>query len=277
MTREIIFIVEGYHDVAIITKLLKINGYEEVRRINKLSQTFSKLLPNKFPFIENRLNIFNVIPMFMRKVDTHVVIINAVGETNLFSKLDMVFNRLEIDEISEISRIVIFADGDTKDREEKLNSILSIDFEDKGFEFIVKDDVSYPNPHINFFGKFKINLDYFIFPNNDSAGRLENVVIDAINESDGQLLDEVKAYVENIDEKYKTSWNVGNSKKEKALIGVAGNAIIPGSSNTTVLYSDDVDWISISTISKVDSLKKVNDYLLEVLSSEVKVGNDYNC
>lgn len=266
MTRGIVFIVEGYHDVAIITKILKINGYKEVKKTSQLSEIFCKMLPNKFPFIEKRLNIFNVIPMFMKKGDTQIVIKNAVGETNLFLKLDMMLNGLEMAEISGIDKIVIFADGDTKDREAKLNSIFSMDFERNGFEFVKKDDVSYPNPHINVLGKFKINLDYFIFPNNESSGRLENVVIDAISKADVNLLNEAKRYVEKIDKKYKNSWNEDNSKMEKALIGVAGNAIIQGCSNTTVLYSDDVDWISATSISKVDSLKKLNDYLSDILS-----------
>ena len=114
-----LFVVEGIHDVAIISKILMLMEFKEVDRDDQILKPMDKLIIRNFPFYKNSLNVFNKIPTFYKKEDTQVCIINAAGETKLLKVLNSVLKKLEFNEMELIDKVVVFCDGDLKDKEEK--------------------------------------------------------------------------------------------------------------------------------------------------------------
>lgn len=263
--KNFLIIVEGTHDNAFLGKILKNMGFVEIKNISNISELLKKLIPNNFPFKYDKLNIFNFVPFFYKKNDKQVAIINANGENNILNKIDNILSEYTIDEIKQIDRILIFADGDLKNRTEKIEGILDIDFLQKGFEFLKREDLSLDNPIVNIKDKFKIPLDYFIFPDNESKGRLEDVILDSIKMSDRDLLELTKDYIAEISPSYKVTWNSLNSKEEKAEIGIIGNIFIPGAGNTALICSDKINWLSLNQKKHINSLDKVYSFLDEKL------------
>ncbi|MBU3176414.1 hypothetical protein KPL47_08510 [Clostridium estertheticum] len=260
-----LFIVEGAHDIAFLGKMLNLLKFKEIKEISNLSPLMEKFIPNKFPFYKDKLNIFNFIPFFYKLENKQIVIINANGEENLLDKLDVIMNELELDEIRLIKHIVIFADGDLKNRIEKIDSILNVDFENKEYEFFNKENLNNQRAKLNIYNKFEIGLDYYIFPDNNSAGRLEDIIIDGIKNNDMNLLNSAEKFISEVEQEYKSSWNAGNSKEEKAMIGIVGNILVPGAGNTSLLYNKNVKWISEEVKDKVPYVKKIHEFLSEII------------
>ncbi|CEQ14293.1 Uncharacterised protein [[Clostridium] sordellii] len=262
MMKNYLLIVEGSHDIAFLTKVLSTMGYKEIKSIKHLPPLMAKkLIPKSFPFIKDKLNIFNIIPWFCKKGDSTIAIINGNGETHILNKLDDILSEFDITEIKQVNKILIFADGDLKNRNEKINSILDIDFVKKDFEFLDKKDLSKENPCINIKNRFNIPVDYFIFPDNNLKGRLEDVILELINLNDKDLLNDVTKFIENLDSEYKVEWSQDNSKEEKSKIGIIGNVLIPGCSNVTLLHNKEIKWISEENRIKVKSLDQLYLFL----------------
>lgn len=265
MIKNFLIIVEGAHDNAFLGKILKNLDFEEIKSIKEIYPVLKKLIPNNFPFIDNKLNIFNFVPFFYKKDNKQVVIVNADGEHNILDKIEYILGEYTIEEIKQINRILIFADGDLKNRVEKIESILDIDFSQKEFEFLNREDLLLENPRIDILHKFEIALDYFIFPDNQSKGRLEDIILESIKLSESDLLDITTYYMNEISPSYKRKWSSSNSKEEKSKIGIIGNILIPGAGNTALIHSDKINWLSLSQKDKICSLDRVYSFLDEKL------------
>lgn len=264
MMENYIFVVEGNHDIAYLHKILFLLGFETIRDVKKLNSIMNSFLPKKFPFKGSDLKIFNFIPYYFLKQEKQIMILNANGEKNILRLID---DKLSgpFDMIKSIDKILVFADGDTKNREEKLKEVLDVDYENLEFEFIKKESIIDSISCININSKC-IPIDFFIFPDNENSGRLEDVLIDCIKKTDNELLENAESFLKNADNKYSKNWNEGNSKKEKALIGIVGNAILPGSSNTTVISSKRTKWISEDSKSSIASVNKVYSFIKDKLN-----------
>ncbi len=65
--QHFLIIVEGAHDIAFLGKVLKTLNFQEVKRVRELSSLMEIFIPKNFPFVEDKLNIFNFIPFFIKK------------------------------------------------------------------------------------------------------------------------------------------------------------------------------------------------------------------
>lgn len=263
--KNFLIIVEGAHDNAFLGKILKNLDFKEIKYINEIRPVLKKLIPNNFPFTKDKLNIFNFVPFFYKKDNKQLAIVNADGEDNILNKIEYILGEATIEEIKQINRILIFADGDLKNRVEKIGSILDIDFLQKEFEFLKREDLSLENPRVDVFGKFQVALDYFIFPDNESKGRLEDIILESIKFNESDLLHSTKCYINGISPSYKSNWSSSNSKEEKATIGIIGNMLMPGVGNTVLIQSDKINWLSLNEKDKINSLSKVYSFLDEKL------------
>ncbi|MGL5616301.1 MAG: hypothetical protein ACRDD2_08745 [Sarcina sp.] len=84
--KRFLVIVEGAHDIAFLGKLLKTLDYKEIRNIKDIDLLLQKLIPKNFPFVDDKLSIFNFVPFFYKKEDKQIVILNANGEQNILKK-----------------------------------------------------------------------------------------------------------------------------------------------------------------------------------------------
>lgn len=263
--KNFLIVVEGAHDIAFLGKILKNMNFKEMKHVNEIYPALKKLIPNSFPFTEDKLNIFNFVPFFYKKDNQQVAIVNANGEQNILNKIENILGEYTIEEIKQINKILIFADGDLKNRVEKIESILDIDFLQKEFEFLKREDLYLENPRVDICGKFDIALDYFIFPDNESPGRLEDIILEAIKFNERDLLDITNSYLDEICPSYKINWNSANSKEEKSKIGIIGNILVPGAGNTALIHSDKINWLSLSQKDKIVPLGKIYDFLEQKL------------
>lgn len=264
--KNFIFIVEGNHDIAYLHKILRLLGYSDVKSYDILNPIMKNFLPSKFPFKRDSLNIFNHVPYFFVNDESQIVILNANGESNILRKIDDELSKT-IDIIDLITHIIVFADGDLLNKSEKIKSIQNVDYEDMEFEFIKKNDIEATKPCIYVNSKC-IPLDYYIFPNNLDIGRLEDVILEGIKITNSDLLELTESFIKDIDENHKSKWDKKNSKYEKALIGIIGNVLLPGSSNTTVICNKNNNWISNDTKDIVGPIKILLNFLSEVTTNE---------
>lgn len=263
--KNYIFVVEGNHDIAYLFKILNMLGYDEIKSFNFLNENMKEFLPTNFPFRGTSLNIFNHVPYFFKMIDSQVMILNADGEKNILKKIDDELSR-PMNIIENINHIVVFADGDLLNKDDKIRSILDLDYEDLEFEFVNKKDLIGVQPCVNVQNK-RIPADFFILPNNNDIGRLENVILEGISVVNPELLLLAKEFIDKVDVSYKVKWNVDNSKYEKAVIGVVGNALIPSASNTTSICDKRTKWISEESKLLVEPVQLVYDFLNDIIVS----------
>ena len=260
--KQYIFLVEGSHDLAVIGKVLSCIGYKELKKKDEISENFRELLPKKFPFREEGdLDIFNIIPSFFKnkKESKEIVIIVSRGETNHFEKLDRALDSFERKDTEQLEKVIVFSDGDTLEADEKIKELLRNNFaEREEFENFSRKNIE--NRKIDLMIK-KIDVEFYIFPDNRNAGRLEELIYEGINKYDSQLLEKTKIFVNSIDDKYKTKWDNKNSQKDKTTIGVVGNILSP--CNSASVFLKNSKWFSKDSKNE-KYIKQLYDYLINI-------------
>lgn len=261
---NLLIVVEGNHDIAYLHKILQLVGYSVIKNVNDLNSFSRNYLPSKFPFRGDSLNIFNHVPYYFRNGDNQIVILNADGETNILQKLDDALSG-DLDTTILISNILIIADGDLNNKDEKKSKIIDIDFEEKDFEFLSKDHLENEEAFVDIRGH-SITIELFVLPNNSDKGRLEDVILEGIENKNPDLLELTEEMLGKIDAKYKSNWDDRNSKFEKAKIGIVGNILIPSASNTTLISSNRIKWISTDSIQTNRSVKALYECIIKLTS-----------
>ena len=105
-----------------------------------------------------------------------------------------------------------------------------------------------------------------MFSNNKDSGRLENILLETINQVDSELLYNVEEFLKNIPNEYKQEWSVENSKYEKTKIACVGSVLNPGVANG--VHIRDSHWISKETINNSQALKLIYDYIDNILTQK---------
>lgn len=107
----------------------------------------------------------------------------------------------------------------------------------------------------------KIPLYTFVFPDNNSKGNLENLLLQTAEVEYSELLSLATEYVE------KASAFCPDLKKEpktkKAKVGCIANAMKPGKANQVSIGDDN--WVSYRTIEECSMLKMLNNSLKEMI------------
>lgn len=251
--KNYLFFVEGNQDIALLYRILKdFLSFTEIKNSKIINEPFEKLVNKPFPFKKNSLNIFNEIPTFFQKEEKQICIINANGETNLLFRLDKFFDSTENDNIENIEKFVIFADGDLKNKEDKIVELKNyVEVEDKKRRLTYIKNDSFKNGAIDFkVGDLDINVDIFIFPNNEASGRIENILLENLKKSYNALYSETVNHFENLENKKIVSWSNENSDKDKAFIGCIGNIIVPSASNVTLISNKEFKWFDSDNVTK---------------------------
>lgn len=216
--KNYIFIVEGSQDVALIGSILKVLKFKSVKNLNKLDSILNKLIIDKFPFDEDSLEVFNKIPSFYKNKDNFVCIINADGETNLLNRLDLSLEKFELEDYENITKVIVFCDADTKNRETKLNDIIEGSFTIDNELIFKKENLLEGNILLKDFEIINIPIDFYVLPDNENTGRLEEILLEIIEKEDKQLLEKVDEFLHSIPNKYKSKWEGENSKLDKTRI-----------------------------------------------------------
>ncbi len=258
-----IFIVEGAHDVALVSSILRVLKFKCIKNYNKISNPLNRLIIDRLPYDKNNLDIYNKLPSFYIKDNNNVCIISADGETKLIKSLDNAISKFKIDELDDLSKVVIFCDGDLDTREEKIKKLIKLSFPKDNKLEINKDKLLKGYLSLNNIDIINIKTEFFVMPNNKDSGRLEQILLEAIKNVDGELLEEVDMLLDRIPSVYKSKWSETNSKYDKTRISCVGNVKNPTSSMGALIGSSK--WITEETVISCNLLSGIYNYIKGIL------------
>lgn len=250
-----LIIVEGAHDIALIEKLLRLNGIDEkVGSEKELPEVWKHTIPTRYPFHEDRLERIAPIPSFVKSSHISVAIKNASSDTEIMGVLQQTLHCMEIRELDQISAIMLVCDADKMEGDKKRRRLLEGRVENADFSL----DVGSMQLDVRI---KKIPLYTFILPDNSSKGNLENTLLQAAEVEYPELLEFATEYVE------KASGIHNDLKKEKnakkAKVGCIANVMKPGKANQVSIADDD--WVSERTINECSMLNTLYKALKEMI------------
>lgn len=254
--KNYLIIVEGAHDIAIIQKLLKLNGLNEMIHTEKdLPEVWRHTIPDRFPFANGKLDRITPIPSFVKSEDVSVAIKNAGSDVEIMNVLRQTLQLMEMKEIDQIEAVMLVCDADQMKAEEKLcamldtavctNEIFTLDKTSMELDVKIK----------------RIPLYTYIFPDNNNEGNLENILLQAAEIAYPELYDLSAEYIKNATEYQKSLRKEQNAKKAK--IGCIANVMKPGKANQVSIADDD--WVSSKTLSMCSMLSNFNEAIRKMI------------
>lgn len=256
--RNYLIIVEGAHDIAIIQKLLKLNGIaEDIGHEKDLPEVWKHTIPVRFPFNADRLDRITPIPSFVKNSEISVAIKNANSDKEIVNVLQQTLHFMEVKELDQLSAVMLVCDADKKKAVDKQRVLLdSI----KG-----SADFSFDEASMELDMKIRtVPLHIFVFPDNRNEGNLENLLLQTAEVAYPELLDLASDYVEKASDFRASLKKEQNAKKAK--VGCIANAMKPGKANQVSICDDD--WVSAKTLSECAMLRSFDDALKEMIFSE---------
>lgn len=259
--KHFLFLVEGPHDVAAISRILRINYNirREITKIADISEVWSRLIPKGYPFnTEGILDRTAPYPSFFQNENLSIAIKVANSDSKLFLTLDRCLKILERENKKKIDGIIIFCDADNEIRQEKIKKLIDnakvSGIESFDVEKIEEDQKIYTDVK-------EIKSKIYTFPNNKDEGRLEDILLQGAKEVYKDLLDEAENYVKKIPEKYKNEWT--ESSENKVVVGCMANAFKPGRPNQASI--NDNDWISATTM-ECEYIHLLSDFITSFIN-----------
>lgn len=257
-----IIVTEGSQDVSVIHNLLLLNNFEEIQNTKDLSEyskIFEKLLPKKFPFINEKFLVFNIIPSFYKSNNKIILLINPRGEKGILKRIDEYISSLELNELEFIKKIIVFLDADNHSKEDKINIFLDPNREIKKCDINIF--LENPNKIVVIPDEMIIDFSIFVLPEDNSCGTLEKVLIETIQIVNSDLHTKVKNFF--TDKKIEFLDDVSETK---ALISCVGAILVPkGYSTAANIKHDNIKWISSETL-QTNCLNKINNFLINELN-----------
>lgn len=246
------FIVEGPHDSAAIGRLLRPYHCKIVQKLENVDSFWARLIPKSFPY-QNDLLRRMPVPVFYQNDTISVAIYSAGGEKNIPIALDSLLNIA----VEELAGLAVFFDADEenpKDKFEKMHQEIVSSIDEELYPFI-------EGLHFNEIKSHPIKSSFFIFPNNEEKGTLEDILLEGGKIVYGDILGHAEHYLENIPPQYKEKWS--EAKYAKSLFGVTANILQPGSANQVSIQRNE--WINEETVTQTSqqNLKRFIDGILE--------------
>lgn len=253
--KHYLIIVEGAHDIAVIEKLLRLNGIDQkINSEKELPEVWKHTIPTSYPFHEDRLERITPTPSFVKNANMSVAIKNANSDTEIMNVLKQTLHLMEVRELDEISAIMLICDADKMPADKKRRELLDSRRETEDFsldEAAMELDVMIK----------KIPVYTFIFPDNNKEGNLENLLLQTAEVAYPKLLDLATEYVEKASDFQISLKREQNGKKAK--VGCIANAMKPGKANQVSIADDN--WISAETLRACSMLKALDKALKEMI------------
>ncbi|MCT4615104.1 MAG: hypothetical protein N4A49_09560 [Marinifilaceae bacterium] len=263
---------EGKHDAAILTRLLRLNGYSEFK--DKAISEFPTKLKGYFEskikgFIyEDETNIFQKpqLPNHICKSKDGInwfVFYEMGGDSKKKFVLDIIkelknetndfTNEEKFDTDSPVS-LAFFFDADDDILKRKKSFIADYSTLLTGFTRSIETTKSREAVIVGKDGFSRIGL--YIYGGNDSTGTLEDIIIPIMQEGKKEMFKDANDY---IDKYMSDTAKKSRSKKGKALIGVIGQPKHYGKSNQVII--SDTKFITKDKLSKNSVFKSILKFL----------------
>ncbi len=157
------FVVEGPHDVAFVSRFLRIAGLSHIQKLSSLDPFWRDLVPREFPHEDDLLKRMPV-PWFYANSDYSVAIMSAIGDSRISENIEETFAVAEWGP-GDLEGIGLILDADSEQEpQERFNSLIS-EIERKIPDIYLPDALGTIHE-----GTPKSGI--FIMPNNNDAGTL---------------------------------------------------------------------------------------------------------
>ena len=131
--KNYLIIVEGAHDIAVVEKLLKLNGINKrITSVEKLPKVWKRTIPSIFPFTDGKLDRITPIPSFVMNENVSVAIKNAGSDTEIMPVLQQMLDTMSYEEKDHLDAIMLLFDADEDTADKKRRKMLA--------SYIEKDD-----------------------------------------------------------------------------------------------------------------------------------------
>lgn len=239
--------VEGPQDSEFIARLLKRIGFEKIRLLNDLDQSFCRRLLNTDYPIGGDLYARMLTPMYMRRGEDWVAIRSAGGANpQLLTAIATALQSLR-PVPTAINSIGVIRDADDRSADDCFSTFLA-DFkpvlEIEGF------DVQLPNSPGEI-ANGSPRFGTYIFPDNDGKGALETLLQDCGNSVYPDLMRGAETFVNSVEVAGLSSKDAKLFKKpfgpQKATVACVADILKPGMSIQTSI--DQNGWIGEQTIT----------------------------
>ena len=247
------FLVEGPHDEAAIGKILQILGLRQIRNKEEIPYIWQGLIPNKYPFMNGRLEKISPIPDFYISDYVCVAIKVASGEKRLITELNNTMSIMQREQLKQLNGIAIICDADNKSAKEKYDEFILDITKKKELTF---DETCFLNKE-GYFKNINIKCDIYIFPNNKDCGTLEDILLEGAKIQYNDLLDKALYYIDSIDNRYKSKLSI--SKNKKAIIGSMASVLNPGVANQVSIKNDK--WLDIDNIEESEKIRSLYEFI----------------
>jgi hypothetical protein len=252
--KKIFLAVEGQHDIAVIGKMLELQGIRRKHLKSTVERFWYRLIPKDFPVDDNLLQRVPV-PRFFQNEEFSIAVFDMVGHTKITSVMNNLVFAVDCTNLYAVG-IVCDADHEAviKRFDEIKTDIKAVS------EPIICD--SFSSLELGKVSETSPKSGIFILPDNSSHGCLDSVLLECAATSYDDLLPSATSYVENVPEVYRNKWKPYD--REKAIVGCVSNILRPGKSNQVSL--EDNKWVCPCTISEVSGLAEMNNFLLALIS-----------
>lgn len=256
---NVLILVEGIHDLAVVVKMLKMYGLNK-RIIQKkdVLPIWEKLIPKTYPFDGVNLELIAPIPDIRQNEECSVAVVNCGGDAKVSEKLVEYVSNTKMQYLSQLSHILLIVDADHDSYDERCISVKKriCDAGEKGRIFIKNDSVC-----IN---DVNVPLLIYVFPEKDAKGNLEDLLIEAAKISYPEVLQLSKKY--NDDARRIQKEIKSEQYYKKSIVGCIANTMKPGRANQVSISEDE--WITDKTIAGVHGLQSVHNILGQVITTE---------
>ncbi len=184
-----LLIVEGPHDVAFVDRLLRPYGLKQVTEQPKLAKEWEKHIPRQFPH-NNRLVDPVPIPQFFQSDSHSIAVQRANGDSQLAKCLAGSFAQF-VSDLQTLTGLGLLLDSDQKQPQDHLTNIRQ---QLQRFEL-----PAFPANPGEVSTKSTPRTGSFVLPDNQSCGRLEDLLYEVANHQYPLLLNEASEFVRKID------------------------------------------------------------------------------
>jgi len=231
------------------------SGLKRVQHQKELEPFLSPLIPREYPpkgDLQKRMST----PLFLQN-NTHAIAIhNAGGDSQL---VNVIMDNMdgEVLEFKKMIGIGIFLDSDSQKSPQNRYDEIKTSLAEKSSQlFILPDEAGTIKKGLP-------NLGAFVLPDNQTAGTLEDLLLESAEQVYPELLKIARNYVsaakENANLKSSELSELRNAGTNKAIIGAMANIFKPGKSIQVSIQ--DNDWLKGKALAEVKRIQAVQIFL----------------
>ncbi|MFI3190629.1 hypothetical protein BCS42_07720 [Crenothrix sp. D3] len=245
-------VVEGPHDVAFAYRLLEPFKLKQIQYKHIVDEAFHRLILTSYPDKDGDIQKRMPTPLFLQNETHAIAICSAVGDSQLINTI--MGNEVNLD--ISVESIGILLDSDTQMSAQQRYTKVKADLAEASASKFVLPAVA------GTITQGKPNLGAFVLPDNQTAGTLEDLLLESAEQKYPCLLKMAKNYV--ADAKYNAGLKkselkeLKNAGENKAIIGAMATIMRPAKSIQVSIQ--DNDWLR-GTALEIERIKSVQNFL----------------